>query len=95
MRNKVTHVAPLDRFHLSVRALGGLFESEVEAMIRPYTRDPERTLLVWRQGYPLVNPLSRLTAVVLRGREAEETRTIARLWAELLRTPAPSTRASS
>ncbi len=78
MRNVVTSMVEGRMFHLSVRALGGRFESEVEACIEPFS---EGTLLVWRQGYPDGRLLSRLTSRLFASREAEEAKTILDLWA--------------
>jgi len=80
MENTITHLVYQDMFHLSVRALGGRFESEVEAKIQ--SCGPNQTLLVWRQGYPQGNILSYFTSHVLRGREGKETKAVMSLWAK-------------
>jgi hypothetical protein len=82
MNNVVTTVVEGRMFHMSVRAVGARFESEVEASIEPW---PEGTLLVWRQGYPESRLLSRWTARVLARREAEEASRILELWASEVR----------
>jgi len=78
MRNVVTKVDPGRAFHLSVRVLGGGFESEVEAEVDPFDAG---TLLSWRQAYPNARRLSRLAARVLRKREADETKEVLESWA--------------
>jgi hypothetical protein len=77
MRNVMSAVVPPHTFHLSVRALGGWFHSEVEAQVTP---QPGGTLLLWRQAYPLGNLMSRMTVGFLGGREAAETRKVLALW---------------
>jgi hypothetical protein len=79
MANEVTAIVDGERFQLSVRALGGWFESEVEARIFPW---PEGTLLIWRQAYTRRRLASFLTARVLSRREENETRRILELWRE-------------
>jgi hypothetical protein len=77
MQNVVTTVVEGRMFHLSVRALGGRFESEVEASVESF---PGGALLIWRQAYPDARLLSRLTCRLLRSREAEETKRILDSW---------------
>jgi hypothetical protein len=78
MTNVITAVEDRRMFHLSVRALGGRFESEVEASVLPW---PEGTVLLWRQGYSNGQLLSWLTSRFLWPREASETKQIVDLWA--------------
>jgi hypothetical protein len=81
MRNVVARVEEGESFQLSVRAVGGRFESEVEARIDDLS---SQTLLVWRQAYPRARLLSLLTAVLLARREADEARQILDRWAACL-----------
>jgi hypothetical protein len=81
MRNVVVRVDEGESFQLSVRALRGRFESEVEARIGDLQG---RTLLVWRQAYPRARVLSLLTATVLARREADEAAQILDRWASEL-----------
>jgi hypothetical protein len=85
MENAVTAMVEGSMFNLSVRALRGVFESEVEARIEPFDTG---TLLIWRQGYPDARFLSRVTSRLLAFREAEETKRILDSWAaEQAQTP--------
>jgi len=93
MKNVVTTMVEPRLFRLSVRALGGRFESEVEACVEPLSAG---TLMIWRQGYPDARLLSRLTSRVLASREAEEAKKILDLWVaaqegvKFVRTPLPA-----
>jgi hypothetical protein len=85
LRNEVTRLVECDHFQLSVRALGGRFESEVEARVRRWSASrvgapSERTLLAWRQAYPAARLLSFAVARLIRAREATETREILERW---------------